>query len=251
MNEIATLFSGAAVFGAVAAAAVTALVFLVTIFIVQLQKREKYNREQHHAVLSLIRANYEDRLSEINARLMSSEERWKDVNHLLLDNQRHQPDAAPEPSDSRVSSNRFLRQYGIDAKDASVDPTLVFVLTPFNEKERRTFAIIQDVVTRIGFRCVRGDEEYIAGEILPHVVDLITRARLVIANISGRNPNVYYELGIAHALGKPTVLVSRTLDSVPFDLRAKYIVLFDSGEELRGGLRDSLSRILADPELSV
>ena len=58
------------------------------------------------------------------------------------------------------------------------------------------------------------------------------------ADLSGKNPNVFYELGLAHAIGKPVVMVAATIDDVPFDLRGLRTILYDKeneawGEELR------------------
>jgi hypothetical protein len=220
------------------------LVFL-SLLLRQRQMRERYDLEHHKAVLSIFRENYEDKIADLNSRLLATEDRWKDVNHLLLDSQRNLPENSVR---SRVDSGRFLRQFGISIAQVEVDPKLIMTLTPFSKREAATYRVIQDVCQRFGFRCVRGDEEFVAGEILPHVVDLIVRARLVIANISGRNANVYYELGIAHALGKPTILLSRSLEEVPFDLRAKYVVLFEKGDDLNERLRDAIARLLAEME---
>lgn len=243
MNEFATFSKDTLVFVSIITITLVTALLVVVLLLRQRQMRAKYDEERHKAVLSVFRESYEDKISDLNTRLLATEERWKDVNHLILDSQRKLPVHDVDP---RVSTDRFLRRFGIDATQAQVDPKLIFVLTPFSQREASTYRVIQNMAQRIGFRCVRGDEEFKRDEILPHVVDLMVRARIVIANISGRNPNVYYELGIAHALGKPTILVSRSLDNVPFDLRAKYIVLFENGEELDERLRDAVTRLLAE-----
>lgn len=233
------IFALAASIVGVVTAALTAMVYLMR----QRQMQAKYDREHQHAVLSMLRESYEDKIADLNARLLATEDRWKDVNHLLLDSQRKQPNHFV---DSKVDTSRFLRQFGIDPQRAEVEAKLIFMLTPFNQRESGTFRAVQRVAQRFGFRCVRGDEEFVPDEILPHVISLMVRARIVVANINGRNPNVYYELGIAHALGKPTILISRSLDSVPFDLRAKYVVLFEKADELEERLRDAITRLLAE-----
>jgi nucleoside 2-deoxyribosyltransferase len=50
------------------------------------------------------------------------------------------------------------------------------------------------------------------------------RADLIVADLTGRNPNVFYELGYAHALGKRTLLLTQKIDDVPFDLRHRQLV---------------------------
>jgi hypothetical protein len=225
---------------------VTAILSVMIALMRQRQMQARYDREHQHAVLSMLRESYEDKIADLNSRLLATEDRWKDVNHLLLDSQRKQPNHFV---DSKIDTSRFLKQFGIDPERTDVESKLIFMLTPFNQRESGTFRAVHRVAQRFGFRCVRGDEEFVPDEILPHVVGLMVRARIIVANINGRNPNVYYELGIAHALGKPTILISRSLDSIPFDLRAKYVVLFEKTEELEERLRDAITRLLAEAEV--
>ena len=68
----------------------------------------------------------------------------------------------------------------------------------------------------------------------------------MIANINGRNPNVFYELGIAHTLDKPTLLVAKTVSDVPFDIRSKRLILYKDENELRDHLQTNLTRVLVE-----
>ncbi|MBB3474258.1 hypothetical protein [Sphingomonas sp. BK345] len=246
MNNVLSLSRDAVEFAAFAGSFLIP-VMAVALYAIYRQQRFQIrsNEEHQNAMFSLMRASYEEKIADMNQRLLATEERFRDVNHLIIDSQRSHPASAPRVQDSEVSIGRFLTPFGIQLNEISVDPKLVFVLTPFSQKERVTYKAIQDVANRLAFRTVKSDDEFISGEILPHVVRLIVSARFIVANISGRNPNVYYELGIAHALGKPTILVAPTLDSVPFDLQSKYIVLFENLGELREKLRDAITHILS------
>ena len=62
----------------------------------------------------------------------------------------------------------------------------------------------------------------------------VRKARLVVAELSGRNPNVMYEIGLAHAIGKPIVLLARSEEDVPFDLRALRYIYYDPNNPLWG-----------------
>jgi hypothetical protein len=55
----------------------------------------------------------------------------------------------------------------------------------------------------------------------------IHAARIVVADCTGRNPNVFYEIGLAHAIGRYTILISQSIDDVPFDLRHLRIILYE------------------------
>jgi hypothetical protein len=73
----------------------------------------------------------------------------------------------------------------------------------------------------------------------------IRKARLVVAELSGRNPNVMYEIGLAHAIGKPIVFLTRNENDVPFDLRALRYVYYDPNNPFWGSdLKSELTRIV-------
>jgi hypothetical protein len=162
---------------------------------------------------------------------------------LVLSTQQRQPQTAPE--EQKLTLTSFLRASGVEPDDIQIDKSLVFILTPFHPEFDESFAAIASVCTELGLRALRGDEEYIAGEIFPHILRLIVKARIIIANIESRNPNVFYELGLAHALGKTTILVAEASKEIPFDIRAKKLILFDSLENLKQKLRIELARSLA------
>lgn len=75
---------------------------------------------------------------------------------------------------------------------------------------------------------------------------------MLIAELTERNANVFYELGLAHALSKPVILLSQTIDDVPFDLRGIRVILYDKddpewGSALRGALSKALREVLDNP----
>ena len=55
----------------------------------------------------------------------------------------------------------------------------------------------------------------------------IHAARVVVADCTGRNPNVFYEIGLAHAIGRQTILIAQSLRDVPFDLRSLRVIIYD------------------------
>ena len=119
-----------------------------------------------------------------------------------------------------------------------VDPKVCFVLMPFGEPfntyyEERIKPAIEHQA--LGLRAQRGDEIYgTAKPVIHQICDSIWRARLVIADVSGKNPNVNYELGYCHALNVPTILITQTPDDVPFDYRhLRYIVYTPSDDGFR------------------
>lgn len=65
----------------------------------------------------------------------------------------------------------------------------------------------------------RVDEQIFSGSILERIYNQISKADLVVADLSERNPNVFYEVGYAHAIGKTTILLTRNTEDIPFDLK--------------------------------
>lgn len=103
---------------------------------------------------------------------------------------------------------------------------ICFYITPIGdeESEQRRHAdflmehIIEPAVKEFNLRVVRADKMGKPGMIGKQVIEHILRARLVIADLSFHNPNVFYELCLRHATRLPTVQVSRAADKIPFDL---------------------------------
>ena len=133
------------------------------------------------------------------------------------------------------------RNYG---NNISVKRNFVFVLTPFHPDFENTYKQIREICQSLKLSAMRSDEEFIQTDVLKHIVKNIVEARVIIANIDGRNANVFYELGIAHALNKPTILVSKIDSSVPFDVQGQYIVLYNSESELKTKLHEVLLKVL-------
>jgi hypothetical protein len=96
----------------------------------------------------------------------------------------------------------------------------------------------------------RGDDRVITGPVLDKIADYIRKADLVIADCSGRNPNVFYELGIAHALEKPVILItSDPVEQAPTDIRAFELVSYadSTPEQFFAKLDSALESVLGDP----
>jgi hypothetical protein len=107
------------------------------------------------------------------------------------------------------------------------------------------FAAIRTGVEDCGYQVIRVDQERFVGSILERIWDQIRQADLMLADLTGNNPNVLYELGIAHAFNKPTLLVTYSAhghvpDDTPFDLRAHRILAYDNLDSLKLQLKSHL-----------
>ena len=76
--------------------------------------------------------------------------------------------------------------------------------------------------------------------IITDIVNLIDRSRVVICDCTGRNPNVFYEIGIAHTLGREVILITQADADIPFDLRHLRYVKYLNNAEGRAVLRAAL-----------
>lgn len=212
----------------------------------------QYDLEINQARLSEMRESFEKRLAEVNFQLMSSDKRWQEVNHLILSAQNNQSEESSykrkKISDIWRPDNgsTFLVQMGVDVNKVAVEKNLVFVLTPFEKDFYEDYLAIKNACSSIGLRCVRGDEEQASGDILKHILNMIARADFVIANISSRNPNVYYELGIAQAMGKDAILVARDKSGLAFDLQSQRVLLYENSNVLAMKLREMIFRTVVN-----
>jgi hypothetical protein len=111
---------------------------------------------------------------------------------------------------------------------------LCFVIMPYGKSGTQEFEdyrtvyeiIIKKPILDAGFECKRGDEIPDYGPIPEQIKKMLMEADLVVADLSGRNPNVFYELGFRHALGSPSISISNDLDGLPFDVATYRTILY-------------------------
>lgn len=132
------------------------------------------------------------------------------------------------------------------AEHENIEPVLVSVMMPFAPGFDAVYQTLQDLAEQVGLRCRRADDIWEEPAVMQDVVNLIDRARLVIADCSGRNPNVFYEIGIAHTLGRDVILITQNEADIPFDLRHLRYVLYLNNGEGRAQLAERLRQRLQD-----
>jgi len=123
----------------------------------------------------------------------------------------------------------------------------VFVAMPFSEgKMEDVFGFgIQVPVHDAGFLCERVDMSSYTGEVLSRVRKRIETASLVIADLSGANPNVYLEVGYAWGRERPTLLVAEEGSELKFDVRGHRCLMYRNITDLSKKLRKDLSQLLS------
>ncbi len=223
------------------------MMFIIAIMLVLeyiKKNRDKRERDKQYIGMDSERRYYEEKIYELQKQLSKNERRWLDANNLIVSGQTK--DGVGQRKINFILDIPFFKSLGIDSSDLIIDKKSVFVLTPFVESESKTYMVIQEVCNTVGLNCRRGDEEYRKNDILAHIVTGIVRSKIIIVNINGRNPNVFYELGICHAIGKPVIIISSIKDDIPFDVMSKNIFIYKSIDSLRNQLKDELLKMYID-----
>lgn len=102
----------------------------------------------------------------------------------------------------------------------TVPKPFVFVLMPFDEGFDDVYQLgIKKACDNVGAYAERIDEQIFGESILQRIYNQIAKADVVVADMTGRNPNVFYETGYAHALGKQVILLTQDVNDIPFDLK--------------------------------
>lgn len=122
----------------------------------------------------------------------------------------------------------------------TVDPNLVSAMMPFAPAFNGVYAAIEAAAAQLGMTCHRADNVWEHHAIIQDIVQLIDFARIVVVDCTSRNPNVFYEAGIAHTLGREVILITQSKDDIPFDLQhIRHIPYLNNGEGL-ADLKDKL-----------
>lgn len=105
----------------------------------------------------------------------------------------------------------------------------IFVLMPFDSEFDDVFTgVIKEPLEALDCDVKRADDILNSRNILADIVSSIRERDLIIADLSTSNPNVYYELGIAHSFGKPVILLTQDVSLLPFDLRSYRVIPYDT-----------------------
>jgi hypothetical protein len=132
------------------------------------------------------------------------------------------------------------------ADPENIEPSLVSAMMPFHPGFDAVYAALKDAAEAAGLRCRKADDIWENPAVIQDVVTLIDRSNIVICDCSGRNPNVFYEIGIAHTLGREVILITQSEEDIPFDLRhLRYVRYLNNGEGL-AALVERLKPRLAD-----
>jgi hypothetical protein len=127
---------------------------------------------------------------------------------------------------------------------ASAEKPRAFVAMPFAEEMEDVFHYgIQGAVNSAGFLCERADLSSFTGDVMTWVKSRIETASLVVADLSGANPNVYLEVGYAWACGRSTVLLVKDSAELKFDTRGQRCLVYKNIKDLEQKLGNELKAL--------
>jgi len=131
-----------------------------------------------------------------------------------------------------------------------------FVLMPFKPPFIEYYKeILVPAIQEAGFTPRMSEEIYGTNVIMDDIFNEIREAAILVADVSERNPNVNYELGIAHAFGRKVVIISQSTKDVPFDYRHRRVIIYDTRQvmwetKLKKKINETLLHVIADPRYS-
>ncbi|WP_216352957.1 hypothetical protein [Xanthomonas axonopodis] len=147
-------------------------------------------------------------------------------------------------------SRRLPSAFTVNAPER-IDRGLCAAMMPFSAPFTPVYAKLQEIAVSLGMECLRADDIWEAQAVIQDIVSLIDRAAVVICDCTGRNPNVFYEIGLAHAFGREIILIAQSADDIPFDLRhIRYLTYHPNAQgiyELGEALRPRLAALRGNP----
>jgi AbiJ-like protein len=144
-------------------------------------------------------------------------------------------------TDGKDKDSGFASPKVFEMPAGGIQGDLVAVMMPFGPSFDPVIEAIRGACSAEGLQCKRADDVWEHETLIQDIFNLIYRSPVVVCDFTGRNPNVFYEAGIAHALGRTVIPLTQSKDDVPFDLqRFRYIHYLNNTEGLKT-LRSSLT----------
>lgn len=206
------------------------------------KKVEERNEQRlSEMALSLQRERIEKKVYEANDQLTATTFRFEEANSLIY-NRRGE---SVSLSNQLIEYDSFFKGVGIDLNELSIKKGQITCLMPFHKTYEYAYNHIKKACSDTGYTCLRSDTPFDPNNILKHTIELILESQIIIGLVDGRNPNVYYEIGIAHSVGKPVILISKASrdKSIPFNVRSNRFIFYKKGHDLVEQLATALNSV--------
>ena len=218
---------------------ITLLVLYVSYYIYLIRKTLFPKGQQKVAIIGQ-RERIEDKIYDYQSIMLSDSDRLFDNTNLLL----HCP-VTELNIDRKIPNYSFFSNLGININNIQCTNKSVFCLIPFNKRFEKIYQTINSTCKQSGYTCLRSDIPFNPGNILRQIVKMMLESQLIIAVLDGKNSNVFYEIGIAHSIGKTVILIANleTTEDIPFDLKSNRLLLYSNLINLNKQLGEILNKI--------
>lgn len=225
---------------------VVLILSLFSVYSIYHLKKKIEDRESDNTVrLGYQREQLENRVYNVSKQFVSDSGFFLDTSHILIDASK-----ADMIIKHNVPDYSYFSDLGINLSSIEINDSLIVCLMPFNSRFNNIYDNIKIVSRSQNYICKRSDEEYIANNtnLRKYIVELILKAKIVVAVLDGRNPNVFYEIGIAHSMGKLVLLLANvnSTSEIPVDFRANRLILYNDMKDLREKLSKTIKAVRYD-----
>lgn len=142
---------------------------------------------------------------------------------------------------SDFEKSDYKQEFELQLAKSKPDKSLCFVIMPIGKRGNREYKIFKAIFDSVikpaveidddgkntGLRCERADQEVRTGNIPRDIIEKLASAEIVIADLTTRNQNVFYELGVRHSLKQKTIMIAQSVDDIPFDISNYRTVIYD------------------------
>ena len=169
--------------------------------------------------------------------MLSGAQRLITIEHLLEENAKRSPVGETCGVVNTNGLSEGVIEQAETPNDISFDK-ICFYITPIgteNSEERKHSdmlleCVVSPVLEEFGLKVVRADQIDKPGIITNQILDYITKSKMVVADLSFHNPNVFYELAVRHMKGLPAIHLSRKVDNIPFDISGFRTIILDTAD---------------------
>ena len=177
----------------------------------------------------------------------SAERQAPDTHSSQVPEKRREAQNSPAPVTAGENINPvIIRPTVFRVPNIEEDANLVAVMMPFSSEFESVYETIKESCAEVNLGCRRADDMWTNEKVIDDIVELIFSAHFVVVDFSKRNPNVMYETGISHMLGKNVIPIVQDSSDVPFDLQAVRYIHYLNNNEGREELKSKLTFRLAN-----
>jgi hypothetical protein len=149
-------------------------------------------------------------------------------------------------SDREGLTRELIQVFDLDWLNEAMDSGFIMMAMGVDGELENTYQVIKDECERVGINAIRIDEVESSGKITEEVQEMIEESEYLFVDLTYERPNVYYELGYSHGLGKKSekiVLMARHKTKLHFDIKTMRTIFYKDHDQLRRALRKRLKAI--------